>query len=974
MVVMGMGFIFVYIVFSICNINSQESTTDYPTTSNYELELKNNCVFKDSDTNTSKLDNVTVLAPEGPENLTVLDITPNSLYLQWCNPYKRNGIIEGYRLYYVFHNCTNYKEDEIPFAEPYIRYNLTKLEPLTEYQIYVKAFTKKFEGSRSKVLITTTDIGGPSAPKILKLQCQANETLFVHWERPSSYYYSIDFYYVFINLGTAIYDKLNMPTKTDHLDTAYFQITHKVPANAIYSVQIQALTRSNLTKRLIRGEISLPRTIEITKNCDKVADYLADATSELGYGILAGVLCASSALIVAGLAFLIYRKCFRPPYYYLDNVQRTAASLDWNVIPEPVNDSPGRPIPVTLFARHVQELHADGDIGFSKEYDTIQNETNNDDNPSEQSQHPDNKPKNRYLNIIAYDHSRVNLLTIKGEKVSTYINANYIDGFLVARAYIGTQGPLPSTFDCFWRMVWEQRVTIIVMITNLVERGRRKCDMYWPKEGTETYGIIQVKLVKEDIMATYTVRTLAIRHMKVNFKNKKRDISAEKIVYQYHYTNWPDHGTPDHPLPVINFVKNSSSANPPDSGPIIVHCSAGVGRTGTYIVLDAMLRQIRTRGEVNIYGFLKHIRAQRNFLVQTEEQYIFIHDALVEAIECGETNICRENFPRYVSALQNVNCEEKDELWKPLDAQFKLVTSFVPKDFHLVSANKPVNQPKNRCAIIVPVESSRVHLTPKPGEDGSDYINASWLQGFHNLREFIITQHPFKHTVYDFWQMVWDHNAHLIVFISFIDNSEYEAFWPVGNETIETDTYICQLTHEHSTSNYYIREFLMKSVQDDYEIPIKMLHCVNWPHQVPKISEMYHLPTFVLEMQRVQNGPIVVVDRFGGTEAATFCALTTLKKHLIYDNKIDVYMYAKLYHNKRPGIWISSDDYMRLHMCVQALCNPPEPGIVEAAPDLYSLANGNINAPSTSRDCIRIPPEGLRRYKEHPLETLILTY
>ncbi|CAH1153716.1 unnamed protein product [Phaedon cochleariae] len=946
---MMMGHALVYICIAIIETIAQNSIPE-TTTTVYGLDFgyKKNSFTTDTPTTTITLD---FAVPAKPRNLTILDFTSVSIYLQWANPENMNGVIEGYRVYYMNNNYTAVQPDKIPYDNPLIHYNLTKLEPKTEYTIFVKAFTQKHEGYPSESVIATTDISGPTAPKVLNLSCQANETIYIQWERPANFYYSIDYYYIYVNLGNHLYDNITISTTEEHLETAY--TLKNVTPDADYKVQIQASTRSNRTHRLIMGQISAE---SISRNCDKI-DYMSHTTSELGAGIVAGILCAAMALVLAGLGFLIWRKCFRAPYYYLDNPQCSTAALDWNITPEPDADHIG-PIPVALFARHVQELHADGDIGFSKEYEAIQNDAVNDVNSSEHSQHPENKPKNRYLNIIAYDHSRVHLLTMRGQKISTYINANYIDGFQMNKAYIGTQGPLPSTFDCFWRMVWEQRVTIIVMITNLVERGRRKCDMYWPKEGTETYGMIQVRLVKEDIMATYTVRTLSIRHLRVSIKSKKKAALAEKTVYQYHYTNWPDHGTPDHPLPVIHFIKKSSAANPTDSGPIVVHCSAGVGRTGTYIVLDAMLKQIRARGEVNIFGFLKHIRAQRNFLVQTEEQYIFIHDSLVEAIECGETNIGREKFPRYVSVLQNPNLEDKNELWKPLDVQFRLVTSFVCRDFNLVSANKPVNQSKNRCAVILPVESARVHLTPKPGEDGSDYINASWLQGFHSLREFIITQHPFKHTIHDFWQMVWDHSAQLIVMISYIDNSEYEVFWPEGDEAIETDTYICKQTNENGTSAYFLREFLMKSVQDDYEIPVKMLHCVNWPHQVASLSELYHLPNFVLDMQKIQNGPIIIVDRFGGTEAASFCALTTLKKHLIYDNKVDVYMYTKLYHNKRPGIWISSDDYMKLHLCVQTLCSPPEPQIQEVTPDLYAMTNGTVNNGSISTDCIRVPPEG----------------
>lgn len=277
--------------------------------------------------------------------------------------------------------------------------------------------------------------------------------------------------------------------------------------------------------------------------------------------------------------------------------------------------------------------------------------------------------------------------------------------------------------------------------------------MYWPKDGIETYGVIQVKVVKEEVMATYTVRTFQIRHLKLK---KKKQYPSEKFVYQYHYTNWPDHGTPDHPLPVLDFVRKSSAANPQDSGPIVVHCSAGVGRTGTYIVLDAMLKQIEHRKLLNIFGFLRHIRTQRNFLVQTEEQYIFLHDALVEAIASCETNLTLDQI-----AARGMDGEY-------LNDQFKLITSFTPKDIHMTSATKQVNQVKNR--MIMPLEGSRAHLTPKPGMDGTDYINATWLFGFRRLRDFIITQHPLSNTIKDFWQMIMDHQVQTIVCLSTVDD------------------------------------------------------------------------------------------------------------------------------------------------------------------------------------------------------------
>ncbi|XP_070072314.1 tyrosine-protein phosphatase 99A isoform X9 [Drosophila takahashii] len=639
--------------------------------------------------------------------------------------------------------------------------------------------------------------------------------------------------------------------------------------------------------------------------------------------------------------FLWSRKCFHAAYYYLDDPPHhpNAPQVDWEV-PVKIGDEIRAAVPVNEFSKHVASLHADGDIGFSREYEAIQNECISDDLPCEHSQHPENKRKNRYLNITAYDHSRVHLHPTPGQKKNLdYINANFIDGYQKGHAFIGTQGPLPDTFDCFWRMIWEQRVAIIVMITNLVERGRRKCDMYWPKDGVETYGVIQVKLIEEEVMSTYTVRTLQIKHLKLK---KKKQCNTEKLVYQYHYTNWPDHGTPDHPLPVLNFVKKSSAANPAEAGPIVVHCSAGVGRTGTYIVLDAMLKQIQQKSIVNVFGFLRHIRAQRNFLVQTEEQYIFLHDALVEAIASGETNLMAEQ----VEELRNCT--------PYLEQQYKNIIQFQPKDIHIASAMKQVNSIKNRGAIF-PIEGSRVHLTPKPGEDGSDYINASWLHGFRRLRDFIVTQHPMAHTIKDFWQMVWDHNAQTVVLLSSLDDINFAQFWPDEATPIESDHYRVKYLNKTNKSDYVSRDFVIQSIQDDYELTVKMLHCPSWP----EMSNPNSIYDFIVDVHErcndYRNGPIVIVDRYGGAQACTFCAISSLAIEMEYCSTANVYQYAKLYHNKRPGVWTSSEDIRviynilsflpgNLNLLKRTALRTEFEDVTTATPDLYSkiCSNGNV--------------------------------
>nr|XP_017023737.1 tyrosine-protein phosphatase 99A isoform X3 [Drosophila kikkawai]XP_017023738.1 tyrosine-protein phosphatase 99A isoform X3 [Drosophila kikkawai] len=882
--------------------------------------------------------------PSKPQNLTVLDVSANSITMSWHPPKNQNGAIAGYHVFHIHDNQTGVEivKNSRNSAETLIHFELQNLRPYTDYRVIVKAFTTKNEGEPSDQIAQRTDVGGPSAPAIVNLTCHSQESITIRWRRPYEFYNTIDFYVIKTRLaGQDTHRDIRINASAKELETA--MILQNLTTNSYYEVKVAAATFSVINpKRIVLGKFSESRIIQLQPNCEKLQPLLRQSHNDYNLAVLVGIIFSCFGIILIIMAFFLWsRKCFHAAYYYLDDPPHhpNAPQVDWEN-PVKIGDEIRAAVPVNEFAKHVASLHADGDIGFSREYEAIQNECISDDLPCEHSQHPENKRKNRYLNITAYDHSRVHLHPTPGQKKNLdYINANFIDGYQKGHAFIGTQGPLPDTFDCFWRMIWEQRVAIIVMITNLVERGRRKCDMYWPKDGVETYGVIQVKLIEEEVMSTYTVRTLQIKHLKLK---KKKQCNTEKLVYQYHYTNWPDHGTPDHPLPVLNFVKKSSAANPAEAGPIVVHCSAGVGRTGTYIVLDAMLKQIQQKSIVNVFGFLRHIRAQRNFLVQTEEQYIFLHDALVEAIASRETNLLAEQV------------EELKNCTPYLEQQYKNIIQFQPKDIHIASAMKQVNSIKNRGAIF-PIEGSRVHLTPKPGEDGSDYINASWLHGFRRLRDFIVTQHPMAHTIKDFWQMVWDHNAQTVVLLSSLDDINFAQFWPDEATPIESDHYRVKYLNKTNKSDYVSRDFVIQSIQDDYELTVKMLHCPSWP----EMSNPNSIYDFIVDVHErcndYRNGPIVIVDRYGGAQACTFCAISSLAIEMEYCSTANVYQYAKLYHNKRPGVWTSSEDIRviynilsflpgNLNLLKRTALRTEFEDVTTATPDLYSkiCSNGNV--------------------------------
>ncbi|CAB3997379.1 receptor-type tyrosine- phosphatase epsilon-like isoform X2 [Paramuricea clavata] len=565
------------------------------------------------------------------------------------------------------------------------------------------------------------------------------------------------------------------------------------------------------------------------------------------------------------------------------------------------------PVPVAEFAHYVNELKANEKHEFQKQYDDLPKNTKT---SWEVAKKPFNKKKNRYGNIVTYDHCRV---VLSGDENEDYINASYIDG-IKENSYIASQGPNKLTVNDMWRMVWEQRSYSIVMVTSLVELEKPKCEKYWPDKGSVKYGDIEVTLMKTEEFAYHVTHTLQL--------NKDGE---EREVRHYYFQSWPDHGVPKYPTQLLAFRRHFRTHHVEQSGPIVVHCSAGVGRTGVFLAVDTILDKLE-KGVINsidVFGQVCAMRERRMNMIQTLEQYIFVHEAILETILCGMNEVNSSKIQKEIEKLAEVI---KASGMTGFQEKFKRLGEVSPKysPDECIAGLRKGNLKKNRNKIVYPAESNRVPLQYVHGVEDSDYINAVFVHGYLGRNYFIATQSPLRNTISDFWRMVRSQKSSTIVLLNSIkDGTSFPIFWPTTRgQPNQYDSLTVQLDSETESEGIWTRKFILSSYPDlsDGQV-VNIFHYTKWPdHRVPPNADCVIRLTSLAENSRKNygQGPIVVVCSDGAGRTGTYIAISNLLERMKIEQAMDVFQAIKIIRGTRPQFVENAEQYRFCYAAMMA--------------------------------------------------------
>ncbi|KAK9891184.1 hypothetical protein WA026_013500 [Henosepilachna vigintioctopunctata] len=493
-----------------------------------------------------------------------------------------------------------------------------------------------------------------------------------------------------------------------------------------------------------------------------------------------------------------------------------------------------------------------------------------------------NLEKNQNQKCIPYDYNRVVLESIEGTRDTDYVNSSYVDSLLKPNAYIVTQGPTEETVTDFWRMIWQEKASCIVMLTKTFDFIKVMCVQYWPasKEADETYGGISISMMDEEELAHFHIRTFRL------YKKDGARIVEERLILQFHFTEWHSHSCP-FPNALLEFrrrvravVGHRIKSN--EAGPMVVHCNDGGGRSGVYLAVDANLELAEEDHKFDVFGYLKKLRQSRKGLVENLDQYKFIYDTLEDFVTCGNSWFPVNELSQRLK-LKSV----KNPITKLNEYQreYMLICKQTPR-FTIgdcAGGHRGDNRKKNRDVLIVPPDNFRPYLTSFQGNSFTDYINAVFVDGYTKPREYIVTEWPLKQTCGEFWSLVYDYECSAVVVLCVPPNNS-----------------IVSLTE------------LMAGVKAPPKT-VQLFQLTCWPmgHNVPtSTNSLVELMNMVERWrQRSDYGPVCVVSPDGRTRCGIYCAANACIEQVIQHGEVDVFQAVRTVRRHRPQLIENITEY-----------------------------------------------------------------
>ncbi|KAK3606325.1 hypothetical protein CHS0354_041959 [Potamilus streckersoni] len=528
-----------------------------------------------------------------------------------------------------------------------------------------------------------------------------------------------------------------------------------------------------------------------------------------------------------------------------------------------------------------------------------------------------NRQKNRYKGIYAYDKTRVVLDPLPDEPDSDYINACFINGYKKDKKYIAAQGPTTTIVNDFWRMIWQYNIPKIVMVTGLYEHGKQKCYQYWPSKGSIKFGTIRVEIVDEDVCAEYTCRLL---------KFTQTASGEQKMVTQFHFTAWLDRDVPDSPASLLQFLHKVRHTGGHSESPTLVHCSAGIGRTGTYIAIDYLYEEGKAAGSIHVFDCINNLRRQRVGMVQNAEQYVYIHEVLAEAFVRSGKRVDVDDFPDYYQQLnetdqlkkQNKLRLEFDSVQNDRPTTHGKLLSKATKEDEYTCAKLQENIMKNRYHNILPSRRYRPFLSSYV-EGRNDYINGVCLPTRKNKNGLLLTQTPLPATVVDFWRLIFEYEVETLVMFQ-DDNLTDEKignYWPTGDNTCLVDPFTVTTVSETRKSTYVERVLQASKQGEERSLKVKQFVCDLWKSQETTPESARLFLNFLEDVENWQrqseHRPIIVHCLNGAERSGLFCVLWCVFERLKADREVAIRSVVRQMRVRRQQIIPNFAQYQFCH-------------------------------------------------------------